>query len=157
MLYSRKVWQGKSLANLLFLSFWWKKVLQINRSAKTLLIISIFVQLDGFSLANHKEFTKFAKLFHYTVYCRPLLCYDNQHVNKDDPIHQNFTHLKTFPPLSIFALCSNTQQDLPCFYFFVSNTYMHTCYVIHFRQHFGTKVNKQSYTIIVIKFNVSAN
>ena len=69
--YGRKVWQWERLVNLLFLSFWQKKVWQINRSAKRLLIISTY--LDGFSLANHGGFTKFAKpspakLSRYMVY-----------------------------------------------------------------------------------------
>ena len=63
--YSGKVWQGKSLANWLCSSIWWKKVWQINRSANRLFIVSI--NLDGFSLANHRWFAKFAKLSHYTV------------------------------------------------------------------------------------------
>ena len=69
--YGRKVWQWERLVNLLFLSFWQKKVWQINRSAKRLLIISTY--LDGFSLANHGGFTTFAKpspakLSRYMVY-----------------------------------------------------------------------------------------
>ena len=48
-----------------FLSVWRRKVWRINRSAKRLLIY-------GFSLVNHKQFAKFAKLSppklsHYTV------------------------------------------------------------------------------------------
>ena len=39
---------------------WRKKVWRINRSANRLLIVS--TTLDGFSLANHGRFTKFAKL-----------------------------------------------------------------------------------------------
>ena len=57
--YGRKVWQWERLVNLLFLSLWQKKVWQINRSAKRLLIISTY--LDGFSLANHGGFATFAK------------------------------------------------------------------------------------------------
>ena len=69
------IWQeslaGESLVNLFFSSIWRKKFWQINRSAKRLLIISTY--LDGFSLVNHKGFTKFAKpspakLSRYMVY-----------------------------------------------------------------------------------------
>ena len=41
------------------------KVWQINGSANGLFIVS--TNLDGFSLANHGRFAKFAKLSHYTV------------------------------------------------------------------------------------------
>ena len=58
--YSGKVWRGECLANLLFISVWWKKVWRMNRSAKGLLIIT--ANLDGFSLVNHRQFAKFAKL-----------------------------------------------------------------------------------------------
>ena len=44
----------------LFSSIWWKKVWRINRSANRLSILS--TKLDGFSLANDVQFTKFAKL-----------------------------------------------------------------------------------------------
>ena len=48
-----------------------KKVWRINRSENRLLIVS--TDLDDFSLANHGQFAKFAKLplaklSHYTVY-----------------------------------------------------------------------------------------
>ena len=51
--------------NLFFSSVWRKKVWRINRSAKGLLIVT--TTLDGFSLANHERFAKFAKLSRYTV------------------------------------------------------------------------------------------
>ena len=63
--YSGKAWQGKSLANWLFLSTWWKNVWWNNRSANRLLILS--TNLDGFSLVDHRQFAKFAKLSRYTV------------------------------------------------------------------------------------------
>ena len=44
-----------------------KESWQINRSANRLLIVS--TNLDDFSLANHRQFTKFAKLSRYTVIC----------------------------------------------------------------------------------------
>ena len=50
----------KCLANLLFSSVWWKKVWQMNRSAKGLSMITI--NLDDFSLANRRRFAKFAKV-----------------------------------------------------------------------------------------------
>ena len=50
----------KSLANLLFLSVWRKKVWRMNRSANGLSMVGI--NLDGFSLANCLRFAKFAKL-----------------------------------------------------------------------------------------------
>ena len=63
--YSGKAWQGKSLANWLFSSTWWKKVWRNHRSTNRLLILS--TNLDGFSLVDHRQFAKFAKHFHYTV------------------------------------------------------------------------------------------
>ena len=42
-----------------------KTVWQISGSANRLLIVS--TNLDGFSLANHKWFSKLDKLSHYTV------------------------------------------------------------------------------------------
>ena len=59
--YSGKVWRGENLANLYCLIEFAKKVWRINitRSAKKLLIVS--TNLDGFSLANHGQFAKFAK------------------------------------------------------------------------------------------------
>ena len=38
--YTRKAWRVESLVNLLFLSIWQKKVWQMNRSAKGLLIVT---------------------------------------------------------------------------------------------------------------------
>ena len=55
--YSGKVWRGECLVNS---SVWRKKVWQMNRSAKWLLIVT--TTLDGFSLANCRQFAKFAKL-----------------------------------------------------------------------------------------------
>ena len=51
---------GENLVNRLVSSIWRKKVWQINRSANRLLIIS--TNLDGFSLVNHRQFTKFANV-----------------------------------------------------------------------------------------------
>ena len=48
--YSRKIWQGECLVNLLFSNVWQKKVWQLNRSAKGLLIVTN--TLNGFSVAN---------------------------------------------------------------------------------------------------------
>ena len=42
-----------------------KKVWQINRSVKRLLIVS--TNINGFSLVSHRWFAKFTKLSHYTV------------------------------------------------------------------------------------------
>ena len=53
------------LVNWLFSSIWWRKVWWINRSANRLSIVS--AKLDGFGLANHGRFAKFAKLSRYTV------------------------------------------------------------------------------------------
>ena len=58
--YSGKVWQAECLANLLFSSIWWKKVWQMNRSAKGLSMVT--TNLDGFSLANRRRFAKFTEL-----------------------------------------------------------------------------------------------
>ena len=58
--YSGKVWRAECLANLLFSSVWWKKVWQMNRSAKGLSMV--ITNLDGFSLANRRRLAKFAKL-----------------------------------------------------------------------------------------------
>ena len=51
--------------NLLSPSAWQKKAWRMNRSAKSLLIVS--TNLNSFSLANDRQFAKFAKLSHYTV------------------------------------------------------------------------------------------
>ena len=58
--YGRKVWWGENLVSWLFLSIWQKKVWWINRPANRLLFVS--TNLDGFSLVDHGQFTKFAKL-----------------------------------------------------------------------------------------------
>ena len=63
--YTIRTIQRESLTNWLCLSLWWKKIWQMNRSANRLLIVS--TNLDGFSLVNHGQFVKFAKLFRYTV------------------------------------------------------------------------------------------
>ena len=56
------VWQGECfLANLLFSGVRWKKVWRMNESVKRLLIVT--ATLDGFSLANHKQFAKYALNF----------------------------------------------------------------------------------------------
>ena len=60
ILYSRKVWQGECLANLLFWNVWQKKVWRVTGSAKGLLMVT--TDLDGFSLVNHRWFAKFTKL-----------------------------------------------------------------------------------------------
>ena len=52
--YSGKFWQGETLANLLFLSIWRKKVWRMNRSANRLSIVT--TNLDDFSLVNHGQF-----------------------------------------------------------------------------------------------------
>ena len=44
-----------------------KESWQINRLANRLLIVS--TNLDDFSLPNHRQFTKFAKLSRYTAIC----------------------------------------------------------------------------------------
>ena len=57
-----KVWQ------IYFLQAFGKKVWQLNRSARRILIVS--TNLDGFSLANHRLFTELfppIKLSHYMV------------------------------------------------------------------------------------------
>ena len=71
ILYGGKLWQGESLVNWLVSSIWWKKVWWIDRSVNRLLIIS--TNLDGFSLANHGRFAKFAKVSLRTVY-QPCFC-----------------------------------------------------------------------------------
>ena len=55
--------------NRLFSSIWQKKVWRINRSGNGLLIV--ITNFDGFSLANHGQFAKFAKLFP----CQTFLLY----------------------------------------------------------------------------------
>ena len=76
-------WRGESLANWLFSSIWQKKVWRINRSANRLSIVS--TKLDGFSLANHEQFAKFAKLSRYTVA-------EMNHINYDCLIVTILTH-----------------------------------------------------------------
>ena len=69
--YSGKVWLGERLANLLFSSIWQNR--QINRSAKRLLTVT--TTLDGFSLVNHRRFTKYTKLYtHQTFPLYGILC-----------------------------------------------------------------------------------
>ena len=58
--YSGKVWRAECFTNLLFSSVWRKKVWRMNRSAKGLSMVT--TNLDGFSLAKLRLFTKFAKL-----------------------------------------------------------------------------------------------
>ena len=65
ILYSEKVWRGEMFGKFTFLSIWQKKVWRMNGSAKGLLMVT--TDMDGFSLANCRRFTKFAKLFCYTV------------------------------------------------------------------------------------------
>ena len=60
VMYSGKVWQGEHLANLLFSNCWQKKVWQMNKSTKGLLIVT--TTLDGVSLVNRRRFAKFTKL-----------------------------------------------------------------------------------------------
>ena len=67
--HSGKVWRGECLANSLFSSVWQKKVWRMNRSAKELLIVT--TTLDGFSLANHRQFAKFVRL----SVCQTFLLY----------------------------------------------------------------------------------
>ena len=57
--YSAKAWWAECLGNLLFF-LWRKKAWEMNRSAKGLLMVT--TNLDGFSLANHRRFTKSATL-----------------------------------------------------------------------------------------------
>ena len=45
--------------NLFFLSVWWKKVWQMNRSAKELLMVT--TNLDCFTLANCRWFAKLSR------------------------------------------------------------------------------------------------
>ena len=84
--YNRKV-----LVNLLFSSIW-RKVWQSNRSSKRLIIVS--TNLDGFSLANHRRFTKFAKRSRYTVwfYCALTTC-----ASWNFPIFVSYCVLETCP------------------------------------------------------------
>ena len=59
--YSGKVWWRESLANSLVMSVWRGKVWRMHRFSHKVIIIS--KNLNGFSLANHGRFAKFAKLF----------------------------------------------------------------------------------------------
>ena len=68
--YSRKVWRVEGLANLLFSNIWQKKVWQMNRSAKELLIVTTNLMAlvwritdDSPNLPNFLS----AKLSRYTV------------------------------------------------------------------------------------------
>ena len=63
--YSGKVWRRESLANFTVMSVWRGKVWRMDGFSHKVIIIS--KNLDGFSLANHGRFTKFAKLSRYTV------------------------------------------------------------------------------------------
>ena len=64
--YSGKVWGEGKFGESTFIEHLAKESLvNFNRSANRLLIV--ITKLDGFSLANHGRFTKFAKLPCYTV------------------------------------------------------------------------------------------
>ena len=56
---------GKKVGRIYSFRAFGEKVWRINRSAKRLLVVS--TNLDGFSLANHGRFVKFATLSRYTV------------------------------------------------------------------------------------------
>ena len=73
LLYSGKVWQGKRLANWLFLSLWWKKVWWISRSANRLFIVS--TNLDGlvWQITDNSPNFPAAKHSRFTVYCHENL------------------------------------------------------------------------------------
>ena len=64
LLYSRKVWQGECLANLLFPSVWQKSLANEYISQK---VINLKYKMNGFSLANHGWLAKFAKLSYYMI------------------------------------------------------------------------------------------
>ena len=70
--YSGKVWRAECLANLLFSSIWWKKVWRMNRSAKGLSMVT--ANLNGFSLANRRQFAKFAKLSTRQIFLQYSIC-----------------------------------------------------------------------------------
>ena len=56
------------------------KVWHINRLANRLLMVS--TSLDGFSLANHGRFAKYAKLSCYMVTIKEKMEKDNKHHSK---------------------------------------------------------------------------
>ena len=65
ILYCGKVWWGGKFGELTLFEHLGKESLANYRSANRLLIVS--TNLDGFSLANHGRFAKFAKLSRHTV------------------------------------------------------------------------------------------
>ena len=58
--YSRKVWYWRMFGHFTLFKHMVKKVWQMNRSTRGLLIVT--TTLDGFSLVNCRQFAKFAKL-----------------------------------------------------------------------------------------------
>ena len=77
------------------------KVWQINRSANRLFILS--TNLDGFNLANHGQFAKFAKVSHYTVL--PLIMEVLNLWRLNIICTKNFPQVN-FPPHATKSLCS---------------------------------------------------
>ena len=72
MLFSGKVWWREGgFGKVTLLSIWQKKVWQINRSANRILIES--ASLDRFSLANHQQFAKLAKLSPAKLSCYTVI------------------------------------------------------------------------------------
>ena len=70
---------------------------------------------------------------------------------------QQVHSFKNFPPVKICTLYSVVIHGRISMLIFLCFKYVHTCYAIHFRYYFRTKVNKQSIIIIIIKFNILAN
>ena len=75
--YSGKVWRRESLANSLVMSVWRGKVWRMHRFSHKVIIIS--KNLNGFSLANHGRFAKFAKLSPRQTFPLYGIWYDNIH------------------------------------------------------------------------------
>ena len=69
------------MANLLFSNVWRKKVWRMNRSAIGLSMVTI--NLDGFSLANRRQFAKVAKLSPRQTFLLYGIVTELKTINKD--------------------------------------------------------------------------
>ena len=104
--YSGKVWLAECLANLLFSSVWQKKVWRMNRLAKGLSMVT--TNLVGFSLANCRQFAKFAKLSSHQTF----LLYGNtcsqMHINhqyrNNYGIHLDRSNAMNFTEIKISSI-----------------------------------------------------
>ena len=131
ILYSGKVWQRKSLANLLFLSIWYKMFWQINRSAKRLLIVStniIWIVLVGQITNDSPNFPNFPIIQQYNKY----LIYSKikfSFINYIGFCQHHYSDIFQFQISSVISLCVCVcvyVHECVCVCVQVC-VYMHTC------------------------------